>query len=188
MVGCVFNWVEVTKDLRFSQRWLWRVLFSVIYRRVVCWKLTEVSEEHIASIFRQNTKSKKISQSREHPWSRRWNIPDSPVDFQQTTWRYIPEDRALQEEYISITHVVTVRFLDCAVVGRPDLTEVTAESSARVCTRKETSLDLEEKICVVPEDRTEAFSTHVPRARTAQVGKREDEIGTASRPVCSLRQ
>jgi hypothetical protein len=71
----------------------------------------------------------------------------------------MPENRALQEEYISIKYAVTVRFLDCAVVGRTDLTEGRAESSARVCTLKEMSLYLEGNICVIPEDRTEAFNT-----------------------------
>jgi hypothetical protein len=39
-------------DLRFSQRWLWRVSSSGIWRHVVHWVSTDVSEEHIASIFR----------------------------------------------------------------------------------------------------------------------------------------
>jgi hypothetical protein len=39
-------------DLRFSQRYLWTVLPPRIKRRVVRWKSTDVSEEHIASIFR----------------------------------------------------------------------------------------------------------------------------------------
>jgi hypothetical protein len=39
------------QDLRFLQRWLWRAWYSGIWRRVVRWKPTDVSEEHIASIF-----------------------------------------------------------------------------------------------------------------------------------------
>jgi hypothetical protein len=38
--------------LRFSQPWLWRISSSGIWRCVVCWVVTDVSEEHIASIFR----------------------------------------------------------------------------------------------------------------------------------------
>jgi hypothetical protein len=39
-------------DLRFPQRWLWSVSSSGIWRRVVRLVSTDVSEEHIASIFR----------------------------------------------------------------------------------------------------------------------------------------
>jgi hypothetical protein len=39
-------------DLKFSQRWLWRVLSSGIYRSAVRWKWTDVSEERVPSIFR----------------------------------------------------------------------------------------------------------------------------------------
>jgi hypothetical protein len=39
-------------DLRFSQRWFWRVSYSRIRSRVVRWVSTNVSEERIASIFR----------------------------------------------------------------------------------------------------------------------------------------
>jgi hypothetical protein len=42
----------VLYDLRFSQRWLWRVSSFGIWRRVVRWVSTDVSEELIASIFR----------------------------------------------------------------------------------------------------------------------------------------
>jgi hypothetical protein len=34
------------------QLWLWRFLSYGIQRHVVCWKSTDVSEEHVASIFR----------------------------------------------------------------------------------------------------------------------------------------
>jgi hypothetical protein len=49
--GCIKEGVFVMEDLRFSQRWLWRVS-SGIWRRVVRWVSTDVSEEHIASIFK----------------------------------------------------------------------------------------------------------------------------------------
>jgi hypothetical protein len=39
-------------DLRFSHRWSWRALSSGLYCRVVCWKSTYVSEEHVASVCR----------------------------------------------------------------------------------------------------------------------------------------
>jgi hypothetical protein len=35
--------------MRFPQQWLWRVSSFGIWRRVVCWVATDVSEEHIAS-------------------------------------------------------------------------------------------------------------------------------------------
>jgi hypothetical protein len=38
--------------LRSLQRWLWGVSFFGMWRRVVCWVATDLSEEHIASIFR----------------------------------------------------------------------------------------------------------------------------------------
>jgi hypothetical protein len=43
--------------LRFSQRWLWRVL-SIVWdtRRVVRWKTIDVSKEHVASNFRVEEK------------------------------------------------------------------------------------------------------------------------------------
>jgi hypothetical protein len=37
------------QDLKFSQHWLWKVLSSGMLRRVVRWKYTDISEEHIAS-------------------------------------------------------------------------------------------------------------------------------------------
>jgi hypothetical protein len=42
---------QILQDLRFSQRWLWRVSSSGMWRLVVCWVATDISEEHIASIF-----------------------------------------------------------------------------------------------------------------------------------------
>jgi hypothetical protein len=40
------------QDLRFSHRWLWKLLTSAIYRREVHRKSIDISEEHVASIFR----------------------------------------------------------------------------------------------------------------------------------------
>jgi hypothetical protein len=42
---------HLVQDFRFSQRWLWRIPSSeiLVYRRVVCWKSTDVPDEHIAS-------------------------------------------------------------------------------------------------------------------------------------------
>jgi hypothetical protein len=52
-----------SEDLRFSRRWLWRMLSSGMWRRVdLVW--TDVSEERIASIFRVET-----SASEEPDWS-----------------------------------------------------------------------------------------------------------------------
>jgi hypothetical protein len=39
------------QDLRFSQQWLWRVLTSGIQHHLASWKSTEVSEDHVPSIF-----------------------------------------------------------------------------------------------------------------------------------------
>jgi hypothetical protein len=47
-----------------SQRWLWRVMSSGIRRRVLSWMSTDVSEEHVTSIFRVEyggTRSSEIS-------------------------------------------------------------------------------------------------------------------------------
>jgi hypothetical protein len=44
--------IYILYDLRFPQCWLWRVPSSGIWRHIVCWAATDVSEEHIASIFR----------------------------------------------------------------------------------------------------------------------------------------
>lgn len=46
------KYVCFTYDLSLSQRWLWRVLYILIQRRVVCWNPTDVSEAHVIFIFR----------------------------------------------------------------------------------------------------------------------------------------
>jgi hypothetical protein len=97
-------------DFRFSQRWLWSVISSGIFR----WKSTDVSEERIASISR-------VEELAEQETGRLCLPPDftlvsclayssalkmeatcsseAPVDFQWTTRRCIPEDRILQSEF-----------------------------------------------------------------------------------------
>jgi hypothetical protein len=69
----MFLWIEM---------WFRRVSSSGIWSRVVRWVSTEVSEEHIASIFRV----KKIGSAK--PASK-------PVATQRTTRRHIPKDDTL---------------------------------------------------------------------------------------------
>jgi hypothetical protein len=58
--------LNTMKDLRFSQRWLWRMPCSGIWRRVaLVW--TDVSEECIASIFRIEKSS-----NEEPTWAGGW--------------------------------------------------------------------------------------------------------------------
>jgi hypothetical protein len=45
------NYIYSLQDLRFPQRWLWTVLSCGVQRRVVRWKSTDISAEHVASIF-----------------------------------------------------------------------------------------------------------------------------------------
>jgi hypothetical protein len=68
--------------------------------------------------------------------------------------------------------VVRVRFLDCAVAGRTDLREGAAESSARVCTRKEITRDLEGKMVL----RSSPGGGKVPASLGPLDGKREGEL------------
>jgi hypothetical protein len=77
-------------DLRFSQRWLWRVSSSGIWCCVVCWVANHVSEEHIAchllvlaEIISSTLKMEAICSS------------ETSVATQQTTRRHIPEDDTL---------------------------------------------------------------------------------------------
>jgi hypothetical protein len=55
--------IEELCRMRFPQSWLWRVSSSGIWRHVVCWVATDVSGEHIASIFRITLKMEAISSS-----------------------------------------------------------------------------------------------------------------------------
>jgi hypothetical protein len=83
-------------NLRFSQQWLWRVLSAGIWCRVVRWKSTDVSEEHIAdlclppaftlvscSAYSSTLKMEVICSSK------------TLADFQWTTGYYSPEDSIL---------------------------------------------------------------------------------------------
>jgi hypothetical protein len=100
-------------DLMFSQRWLWRVLFSGIQRLVVRWKSADASEEHVASIFRvkdytkQETSVKDDGKQSSAYSSLTYSSTikmdgacssEKSVDFQRTTRRYIPEDRTLYKK------------------------------------------------------------------------------------------
>jgi hypothetical protein len=64
--------------------------------RVVCWVSTDVSEEHIASIFRVE----KISWARNQGESRCRHLLSTSVDTQRTTRNYIPEDGTLYRVYV----------------------------------------------------------------------------------------
>jgi hypothetical protein len=67
------------QELRFWQRWLWRVLYSEIWRSAVCWKSTDVSEEHVSYIFMVEEYAKACSS-------------ETSVDFERPTQSYISED------------------------------------------------------------------------------------------------
>jgi hypothetical protein len=79
----------------FKQFWIrnlpskWRVLSCEIKRHIEHWKSTDVSKEHITSIFRafhllsSTLKMESICSS------------ETLVDFQRTTRRYIPQDSTL---------------------------------------------------------------------------------------------
>jgi hypothetical protein len=62
---------------------IWRVQSSRMWRRVVVWKSTDVPEEQVASACSSETS----------------------VDFQQTTWRYIPQDRTLHIQRCENLHI-----------------------------------------------------------------------------------
>jgi hypothetical protein len=65
-------------DLRFSQQWFWRVLSTGIQCRVVCWKSTDVLEEHVAPIFmvKESCSSWFLAWLILWPWRwRRWHVP-----------------------------------------------------------------------------------------------------------------
>jgi hypothetical protein len=81
----ILGWSEENKEknLRFSKKWLRRVLSSGIQRRVVRWKSNDVSEEHI-TIFKVEDYAKRET-SKEKITSR------APAYR-----RYIPEDRNLK--------------------------------------------------------------------------------------------
>jgi hypothetical protein len=96
---------NTSRILRFSERWLWRVLSPVIHLRVVRWKSTDVSEEHLASIFRIEVYVKQetsVNSTADRDDSSTLKMEtkcafEASVDFQRTTWRYISGDRILQE-------------------------------------------------------------------------------------------
>jgi hypothetical protein len=75
----------------------WRVSSSGMWRRVVFWDATDVSEEHIASIFRAE---KKFGQEPAEIFSSAMKMEaicssETSVAFQQTTRRHTPEDDTL---------------------------------------------------------------------------------------------
>jgi hypothetical protein len=98
-------------NLRFLQRWSWKVLYSGLSRRVVCWQSTDVSVEHIASTFRVKEKAKQetsVNQILLHascwifprfiylPWMYMRHVTlKHRLTFGGTIRRYIPEYRTL---------------------------------------------------------------------------------------------
>jgi hypothetical protein len=57
-------------DLKFSRRWLLKVISSAMWLRVMGWEFTDVSEERTASIFRQATDTKtSMPPFTRHLWS-----------------------------------------------------------------------------------------------------------------------
>jgi hypothetical protein len=80
---------------------IWRVLFSAIWRRVVRWKSTEVSEKHIVSVFRVKVKSYLLSACYKLVSCLAYSTmkihrtcsSETSVGIQRTTRRDVPEDR-----------------------------------------------------------------------------------------------
>jgi hypothetical protein len=56
-----------TVGFQVLQRWLWTVLSSGIKRRVVRWKSTDVSREHVAFIFRVEEWAKQETSTKQVP-------------------------------------------------------------------------------------------------------------------------
>jgi hypothetical protein len=96
-------------DLEWINYWIqnmnkiWRVSSSGMWRRVVCWVATDVSEEHIASIFRVEEIISASKQVASLLAGSCWNYFFDPEDggvcssetsvaTQQTTQRHIPDD------------------------------------------------------------------------------------------------
>jgi hypothetical protein len=95
------------KELRFSQRWLWRVSFFGIWRRVVRWVSTDASEE-VYRLHLQGRRNKfsKFSQQAGGLLVLAELIsstlkmeaicsPETSVETQRTTRRHVPEDDTL---------------------------------------------------------------------------------------------
>jgi hypothetical protein len=51
--GFSLNESYYLEDLSFSRRWLWRVLFSGIERRIIHWKSANVSGKHLTSVLKE---------------------------------------------------------------------------------------------------------------------------------------
>jgi hypothetical protein len=89
LVKSVFNFYDST------------VLCSGIYHRIVYWKVKDVSEEHVASIFTDKEYTKQeLYLLPPSCWFLAWIIlwrqrysSETSVDFQQAIWCYMPEDR-----------------------------------------------------------------------------------------------
>jgi hypothetical protein len=90
LVSCLHNHSEIVSalvtlmsssdnfwDFRFSRRRVWRLLSSWLFRRVVWYKFTDVSEVLAAYIIRASTS-------------------ETSVSFYQIIWRNIPEDSHLR--------------------------------------------------------------------------------------------
>jgi hypothetical protein len=69
-------------DLKFSQRWLWRLLSSGMLHHVVWYRLTDVSEESAASLFRLKTKRRQQTQQAASKASRDWK-PASDIELER---------------------------------------------------------------------------------------------------------
>jgi hypothetical protein len=79
------------KGFMFLQRWLWRVLSSGMYRRVVRWKSSDVDRSTC------HTQQDAYHEGYSSTLNIEMTCPsETSADIQQTTQRYIPEDRTLQ--------------------------------------------------------------------------------------------
>jgi hypothetical protein len=81
-VSITFCWVSYIKEAVYD----WLFVRVILAKRVICWKSIDVSEEHIASIFREEYAEQETSAE----------AGGKSIDFQRTTLRYIAKDRILQ--------------------------------------------------------------------------------------------
>jgi hypothetical protein len=87
-------------DLRLSQRWLWRAVTSGIWRHIVRWTSADVSEEFVASIFKQSRLCLLPVPCwfLAYTWTLKFEATcssETSVEIQQASRRYIPIDGTL---------------------------------------------------------------------------------------------
>jgi hypothetical protein len=76
-------------------------LSSEIQRRVVRWKSTSVSEEHVASFLAYRNKPRKKTLKMEAKY-----LSETSLDFQRTARRYMPEDRTICLKTMTVDEII----------------------------------------------------------------------------------